>query len=290
MPLLGLGTDNRMNGNTIRPLYEEHIEKIINSSSQQDRIFRICTVNLELELLKKKWNVRNHLDLKLCGYLEGEWKTHFHNVSYRMLRNNSEIILESDYNSDRRSTNFLWVLVHDVYYDFLNKAKKLYGLYVRNNYMKKSKRAMNYVDIFILHWVTFVSFPIYLLSKFISIAMPLFIVLYLYVSGNGIVLFLDVDTFQVTMWCLYVFMIIVWFCLSFVVVQREYILWHLQPTNNQLWSASEHIKDDMMIWLSAGIQERYAQRAMVIHLRSIFSNDLCDVIMEYLYCVEIKHK
>ena len=46
----------------------------------------------------------------------------------------------------------------------------------------------------------------------------------------------------------------------------------------------------MMIWLSAGIQERYAQRAMVIHLRNIFSNDLCDIIMQYLYCIEIKHK
>lgn len=152
-----------------------------------------------------------------------------------------------------------------------------------------SAQTMNdIIEICTLCLVVFVTFPIYMLSKIVSVLMPLFIFIYFYVDGDGIILFLDVDTFQVTMWCLYVFMISVWFCLMYGVMRREYILWHLQPSNRHLLSISS-----MNIpKLKKDIEKRYEniQIYPIIKecLHNLFSDDVRALILEYFDCIQIE--
>ena len=77
--------------------------------------------------------------------------------------------------------------------------------------------------------------------------MPLLVALYLYVYGDGMVLFEDVDAFQVTMWCSYCALLTVWFLLTLSVMKRAFILWHILPTTGYLKGTRDQVQSESVI-------------------------------------------
>ena len=127
---------------------------------------------------------------------------------------------------NERNPNFLIAYYYEFYTGPLwevIKSRKSSGYKIQNNIG------------FICTWIlTYILLPCYLLTRIFNILMPLFIVLYLYFDGNGIILFVDIEIFQVIMWSIYVCLLIIWFILLYFILREEYVLWHLLPNTLKL--------------------------------------------------------
>ena len=244
----------------------------------QNRLVKICVFNtVALEQLEEDF-VHEFNKKKFLPYLQEQAKTQFQNVTYKDIRENA---INPDFrykigehHKVRVPDSLCTVFCNEIYLDQL-------GTYISD--WESMHGYEDFVAVVISGFLTFVGFPLYLLSRLFHILLPLFIVLYLYIDG-GIVLFIDIAPFQVIMWLLFVILLSVWFLLLRCAIKKEYYLWHILPNIKHLkgWEENQYRHDEIS-WM---IEDKYTKIAILPVIQEILTDalghDVSYVVIDYL--------
>ena len=145
------------------------------------------------------------------------------------------------------------------------------------------------IALITLYVLTFVTGPIYALSRIFNVIFPLIVVLYLYIEG-GIVLFVDVNAFQSIMWLIYVVLMIIWWILAYPVLKEEYYLWWIMPHRTSLRAPGKHavVPPDKMTGI---MLEKYEALIILPLIERLllekFGDDIGRVVLDYFSCINL---
>ena len=256
-------------------------------TKRQDKILKICVINKAL--LHKHTEIdhtEHHFKWKFVHneraqkYFESEQKTYFQNVTLRKIR---DIFYDPDFKvadsityQDDRPSYFVPAFYFECYGQWYSQYKIDYD---KNNSWK------NLVALVTTFWLTFITGPFYVISRFLNHLMPIFILFYLYIDG-GILLWTEVDGFQVVMWVIYVFMLCVWWLLLILVLREDYYTWHILPSSRLLRAG------DGCDMVYKSIKDNYFEMTVYPMIQKIindiYGDDIGFVIMEYYNCIEVE--
>merc|ERR1712218_256598 len=233
--------------NQIIDIYTNKI--LINKN--ENRILKICIFNkFVLENHKKYLKPNdatmiydegwmNYFDEKFINYLQQQTVTRFKNVSYNDLRiscDTSQYKYQHHiWQNRRKHPYFIHTFYYEVYATLLTEFKYKF---------QQSQTCYNYIAVLVLYFLTWIAGPIYIFSRFFNVLLPLFVVLYLYINGNGINLFIDLNAFQVIMWLSYVILLGIWFILGIFVLKNQFYLWHVLPSTGYLKGSKKIIESN----------------------------------------------
>ena len=225
---------------------------------------------------------KNYPDTKLLDYLRGKEQEKYEGVSYTDLRQNCHHQdfepMVHIYSDKRRHPFFIYAFYYDVYAAGLTEFK--WKLEHRSH--GDGERCYHRIGVVTLFYLTWIAGPVYVASRFFNISMPLLVALYLYYKGNGMVLFVDVDMFQVTMWCIYCVLLVIWFCLAMMVMRDSYILWHILPSTGYLkGTRDQSVTDSVMKQIKSdyfGLVQYSVVRGIVEHT---FGPDVAVIVLLY---------
>ena len=117
--------------------------------------------------------------------------------------------------------------------------------------------------------------------------MPLFIALYLNAVG-GVVLFVDVAQFQVTMWCLFVASLAIWLVLGLFVFRQQFYMWHILPTSNHFQvPAGISASRDGKVSLLKEYEQIHIYPIVEKLMSMTFPADIARVVLDYFECIQL---
>ena len=285
--VLWIGTSQRVAGIRFDTFYTDIINWIVTESTgirddqndivltkHQNKIMKLCIVNKHI--LQNRW-IDNSYE-RAENYFKAEEKTQFRNVTLRAIR---DVFYDDSYEvadlhswNDNRPSYFLYAWYFVSYGYWFHQYKKEYY---------QHKRREDMVAVGTLFWLTFITGPFYVISRFFNLMLPMLILLYLYING-GIVLFVDVNGFQIVMWFIYVFMLCVWWLLLILILKEDYYTWHITPTrelfkcNHEYEQVYKRIKNNWFEITNYQVIEKIIFR--------MCGNDIGGVVMEYCNCIE----
>jgi len=262
-------------------------------TTRQDRIIRVCVANKVILLQQQNkhnasisWNEpwNNHCDKyfwrSLC-----EWeKDGFKNVTWSQIRevcNASASTVkhtDSDLFGPKYATfwrSFFYFYYAIVWLDFRHDLERSRG----------DDKCENILGLVFSFVTLFVTGPVYIVSRWMNVLLPIIIALYLWLGG-GINVFVDIDTFQSIMWLSYVALLLIWSTLLYFVAREEFFMWHVLPTTQHLRAGTKAANTKV----SAAIQSRYRElieyplieRALMYH----FGTGIAQMILDYYNAIE----
>eukprot|EP01083_Nonionella_stella_P021394 59342_1 len=276
-----------------KKFFSRQLHWVLDSKTKRQKIVKICVINhvlmdqhphiTTIDRMNANGKIAwdNIYNKEFHSFLEHEAKTQFSHVSFKQIRDNA-INETHDYRDDNRDPDErdprIW---RAFYYEFYSGP------------LWEFQREPSGNLLFIVFgvgacWVlTYICLPIYLLSRAWHLVMPLFIVLYLYLYG-GIILFVDVEIFQVMMWSMYVLLACIWCILLNAVCREEYVLWHILP-NIDRFRGCDHREETTK--MDTMIKERYFEMTLYPMVEQIVSDrfgvDIAHVILDYFNAMKI---
>ena len=263
-------------------------------NKKQNLILRLCIANdiilkqkddpTQQSLWSKKWgNIKDPLFIK---YLEQESKTQYKNVSFSQLRkNNEKPNIPSPMNHQHAT------ILRTFYYDY-------YSSIWQSEWRRwKTSRSVwdfrdysaNFVALATIFYITYLSGPFYILSRFFNALLPFIFVIYLAV--NGVVLWVDVDIFQVIMWCIYVTLLIIWLILCGKILFQTFYEYHLLPATSYLTASDDKSENAAAI---KQIKDEYLQMSTYPILQNFiikkYGSDIGNVILEYYLAIDLSEQ
>lgn len=259
-------------------------------TANEDRIRRLCVLNkIVLEQHEQggqydysaPW--QNYLDQGLLSYLKEKEKKQFQGVTYTDLRVNCQrdaFEYSTKWRNRRRQPYLLEYFFYEVYATMLMEFK-----HKRTTINYHRTRCYTDFGIGVLYWLTFIAGPIYLLSRTFNVFLPLSIVLYL--GGEGINLFTDLDVFQVVMLSSYASLLAVWFILGCFVLRDLFILWHILPSCGYLKAAKlKDGNDEVTKMIKDAYFEMTAYPQISLILTNQFGPDISFIILDYFKSIK----
>ena len=257
-------------------------------TTEEDRLRRLCVFNkIVLEQHPKThydydapW--QNYRDGTLLRYLAKKQKDRFEGVSYRDLRANcgqEKFKYETKWRNVRRQPYLLGYFFFEIYATLLMEFR-----YKREEAAYQSERCFLGIGVGTLYWLTFMAGPLYLLSRAFNVFLPPCIVLYL--GGEGINLFVDLDIFQVVMLSSYAALLTVWFIMASLVLRDLFILWHILPSCGYLKAGKKDGNDKVTKMIKDTYFEMTAYPIILSILSNRFGPDISCVILDYFDSIE----
>eukprot|EP01083_Nonionella_stella_P066302 174457_1 len=308
MAILGMSISNRTPyDKTAKTFYTTFIRWILHEahdtrdaetndvliSAAQDRLLKICVLNkFVLEqpnghngnyangrYRPPQW--QNYADKTHLEYLCEQEKTRFANVCYQDLRMSCNYqtyqYQPHVWTNKHRHPFFIQAFYYDVYAPMLGEFKNKWN---NESYCRYG------VAVAVLYYLTWIAAPIYFLSRIGNVLLPLFIVLYL--GGDNVNLFTDLDTFQVIMWISYGVLLGIWFVLAVSVMKDTFILWHILPSTGYL-KATTVIEQANKV--EREIKEYYfgiVEYPVIAKIVSgVYGDDISAIILHYFKNIEL---
>ena len=217
-----------------RPWYNEHIEWVLNSKRNQEKIIKLHIMN---KCILDEWQGYtfdlgwgNYHDTGLKKYLEEKGMNNYRDVSLTEMR------LKCNQNSafgDRENGEYagFWPQIMKKYY--LIPLTQVTGEFKAiGGENKKCHKCFSSLNIIFFGSATYIFGPIYLLSRIFNLLMPFIMILYLYI--DDINLLIDMDIFPIMIWSIYAFVIVLWFISFCIQVWNEYWLQNILPTTQYI--------------------------------------------------------
>ena len=222
-----------------------------------------------------------HYHPEFSEYLQNEDLTQFRNISVSGIRDSCKNFeFKYERYTNKRDHKF-WSNWYYLYYgDFMEEIKYKYS---------SSPDIAWKVGLLTMYYLTFIIGPIYGVSRFFNIVLPLIVILYLYING-GIMLFVDINPFQSMMWLIYVILMIIWWIMFYFVIRDEFILWWIMPhiKNFKAVGGNSRIPPNAMDVI---IKEKYenivVMRLIEKLLMEKYGDDIGKVILDLLVAIEL---
>eukprot|EP01084_Bolivina_argentea_P001351 2498_1 len=228
-------------------------------SNTKLRMVKLCVIN---KVLLK--NMSNKTKVNYSSYRSSDNKLENY-IDERMQNNDFDCIKWKDFRINSSDENF-----SSFYGRFLTWYCSVYASNMDTGCWGYAIAAMTYL-----------LFPIYLVSRIITVLFPLFIVIYLYIGYDIILWYGNIDIFQFIMFVVYVgFILILGILFVFGgVFREEFYGWHILPSERQLLIEKDIDKR------SRDIIESYDEIINVPIIRKLVQNkfgmDIGDIIMHY---------
>ena len=274
-------------------------------TQDEDKMIRLCIFNMitleqhpeiTKEVKQNQWETEwnNYWDEKLLEYLRKEKETQFRNVTLKSIRencDNSPFI----YNANNRDGLSKWqyrrhpTVIKTFFYEFYaSMYLSSYEAY-KNPTNTTSEKIVEGIGVVTLALMTFLFAPTYILSRIFNVFMPIILIIFL--NEKSYLLFTDIDVFQVTMWFMYVILLILWFILAVSIMMEDYTLWHILPSTDNLRGCED---DDINDKVAKLIKNCYFEittypiiETIVIHY---FGNDIACLVMYYFNNIQIESR
>ena len=130
-----------------------------------------------------------------------------------------------------------------------------------------------------LYVLTWILGPVYVLSRFFNALLPLIFLLYLWIKAD-IILFIDVETFQIIMWCVDVIFSILWWIVLGFVIKDEYYIWYFLPNANN-WYAPRYLLPEIKDKIEPYYGKIVLYPIVEELLDQVFGPDIAPIVMNY---------
>ena len=262
-------------------------------NKKQNLILRLCIAN---DIILKQddgpnvqsWNRRwrNNKDPLFIQYLEEESKTQYRNVSFSELRSNN-VKPKSPSPSGVQNA----ALLETFYYDYYSGLwQEVWNDWKNSHHgWNAREKHSNFVALITVFFLTYMAGPFYVLSRCFNGLLPFIFAIYL--AANGVILWVDVDIFQVIMWCIYVVLLIIWCILFGKILRHTFYECHLLPSTSYL-TASDTVSVNNKVLKE--IKDTYTKMSTYPILESFiiqkYGPDIGKVILEYYLAIELSDK
>ena len=214
-------------------------------------------------------------DITCQKYLQKEEETQYMNVTMKSLRRNA---------GSQQNADFLrcfWVLYGGIFVDVYSEWKRIW-----NNTGSDCKETCDQLFFTVMFGIiTFVTGPIYLVSRMWTLFYPIWIVLYLYIGYDVNIWNTDrIDLFQVVMITIYLVSCGIIWILFYFNLREQYMMHHILPSSTGLTSYG--FSEKKIDALLKDITNHYFGIIVVPIRRAIvmdyFGPDLGPIVLSYL--------